>query len=164
MSLPKATSFTCFPRLPTEIRLAIWRYAVPERILTIKSIPSVPNPLFTMGETFYIIQPQRSLSQVNRESRGETNDQYIQLKPTENLGLRNDVFFNHRKDTILFPARSFNQSSWRRFVRIFSDREDLKIERLALDIGMVYFNISPPLFTKRSFLPWVPLRRVFSTM
>jgi hypothetical protein len=108
-----------------------------------------------MAESFFVHQPRRSLSQVNRESRSETNDDYIHLKSRENRGLMNDVFFNPRKDTILFPARNFT-ACWRGFVRLFSNREDVPVERIALDIGIMYANISPPLFTKKSFLPWIP--------
>lgn len=92
-------TFTCFSRLPAELRLAIWQGALPIRILTVRTIPA-PSPHPWGRPAFASIDPQPALLSVNKESREEALKTYVVLH--DPYGPR--FYFNSLRDTIFFDV------------------------------------------------------------
>jgi hypothetical protein len=164
--MPEATwrikqrpSFTCFPELPPEIRTVIWRLAEPDRLLTVRHVRSKERSPFDIHDTFSIYQPRLFLSQVNREARRETGIDYIHIQPGDYDGsLRNGIQFNPRRDTIAFNTKSFSAKCWSLFLQVFSDREDLAIERLAFAVSS--FRAYETWFSTLSLMPFPHLKEL----
>lgn len=97
-TIPSPT-FTCFPLLPAELRLAIWQYALPIRILTVRTIPA-PSPRPWGRPAFAAIDPQPALLSVNQESREEALKTYAVLR--DPYGPR--FYFNSQRDTLFFDV------------------------------------------------------------
>jgi hypothetical protein len=122
-------SFTCFPNLPIELRLKIWRHCLPGPRLVIcrrfityskhdgeECARQVPTTLF-----------------VNRESRGETLKAYCLIRPK----YQSVVAFNPDRDTLLlwhdiWPKVEYEFSNLKPYAG-----PDTGIRSLALTFGSV---------------------------
>jgi len=125
-------SFTCFLRLPLELRRVIWHLAMPERILIFNIDPRSGRSW--MFEKFLIHQPRRPLSEVNLEARGETNGQYMHLKRVDYPDiLANDLFFNSQLDIMYLPMEVLNYVSFWALLFRFLGRLENPIKKLAFD-------------------------------
>ena len=92
-------TFTCFPRLPAELRVAIWQLSRPMRILTVRTIPA-PCPHPFGRPAFAAIDPQPALLSVNKESREEALKTYVVLHDPYSARF----YFNSDRDTIFFDV------------------------------------------------------------
>ena len=98
-STTQISTFICFPLLPAELRLAIWQYALPIRILTVRTVPA-PSPRPWGSPAFVAIDPQPALLSVNQESRQEAMKTYVVLH--DPYGPR--FYFNSLRDTLFFDV------------------------------------------------------------
>lgn len=94
-----SSTFTYFPRLPAELRIAIWRLALPIRILTVRTVPA-PSPHPFGRPAFAAIDPQPILLSVNKESREEALKAYVVLHDPYSPRF----YFNSERDTIFFDV------------------------------------------------------------
>lgn len=91
-----ASSFTLFPLLPTEIRLHIWRFALPDtgRVVELRrsredwEVTASPSP--------------PAVFSVNQESRDEVIRYSILNDAMLTLNGENQVYFNYELDTLSF--------------------------------------------------------------
>ncbi|TAQ90670.1 hypothetical protein B7494_g981 [Chlorociboria aeruginascens] len=95
---PALVSFTCFQKLPPELRHKIWRYCFPKgRIATVKILHSIVSPA---RERVYCPITLR----VNHESRSETLTRYRLLfskqQPEVDLPLLQPIIYDSNKDLI----------------------------------------------------------------
>lgn len=93
------STFACFPQLPVELRLAIWQYALPIRILTVRTVPA-PCDHPWGRPAFRAIDPQPALLSVNKESREEALKTYVILRDPYHHGF----YFNSSRDTLFFDV------------------------------------------------------------
>lgn len=93
------STFTCFPRLPAELRIEIFQLALPIRILTVRTIPA-PCPHPFGRPAFAAIDPQPALLSVNRESREEALKTYVVLHDPYSPRF----YFNSQRDTLFFDV------------------------------------------------------------
>ena len=97
--LSRPSTFTLFPRLPVELRIAIFQYALPTRILTVRTIPAPCAHPFGRP-AFASIDPPPALLSVNRESREEALKTYVILHDPYSPRF----YFNSERDTIFFDV------------------------------------------------------------
>lgn len=95
---PKSGAFTCFMALPLEIRLIIWRFAQPRRYLELHN--TMISKLTGRGKTpgAILLQPLRILNAVNKESRYETQRNYLTLPRSATVA--SHISFNETLDTL----------------------------------------------------------------
>jgi hypothetical protein len=106
---PSAT-FHPFTRLPAELRLVVWQYSLPTRILTVRTLPT-PSPHPWGRPAFATLEPQPALLSVCRESRTVALRVYALIK--DPYGPR--FYFNSDRDTLFFDVEC---PSW---ITILSD-------------------------------------------
>jgi hypothetical protein len=135
-------SFTCFPKLPLELRRVIWHLTKPERIITFKMVPQEGAEV---RNNFLICQPRRPLSEVTREAREETRGDCIHVKQVNcPWPSNNNLFFNPHPDTILLPALALWHHKNLDFLMDFQRQYGRPIKKLAFnatdenDIAVLY--------------------------
>ena len=137
MKSHQSSTFTCFPQLPIEPRLKIWRHAQPTRFLEISLHE------FTRFSTHFA--PPTILS-INRESRAEALksykvfelDKYWGLDPKGNHTITFKFIFNQELDTIYVSTRSCVHVLHEDVNRVFDRIRDLGLRSLAVEDGIIY--------------------------
>jgi hypothetical protein len=123
---PAAPSFHLFPHLPSELRLKVWAYAQPSRIVSIRYNPDTKQCTSST--------PLPVLLYVNRETRYETQRSHPLLFATATAASR--IPFSPAIDTLYFPrCREMGYDETLRDFRTFmADPRDLDVvQSVALD-------------------------------
>jgi hypothetical protein len=121
----------------------IWRFAEPDRILTVK--PSTSGKFKPRDPASFLVhQPQRLLNQVSREARCETNKDYIHLKGSHHWFLKNDIFLNTHRDTVYFSEDSiwYGCTKWLYFLGEILHGGEASISRIALEGRILEWPVS----------------------
>lgn len=103
-------TFTCFPKLPLELRLKIWAFTIRRRILTIEPCSERERsyrPRSYPVKAHVVRQP--ALLHVNSESRQVALQYYSAFKP---LFGKVPVFFNHQLDGLYLKDTGSFMSFW----------------------------------------------------
>jgi hypothetical protein len=125
--------FTIFGQLSVELRLEIWKRAIPEtRTIRIKTISvDIQGTLFHKSVAFRAATP--ALLHTNQESREEALKFYT-LAFEDNL--INPVYFDFKRDVLafqnLFCLEHFVRKCSRDWPTLNSDSKYLKVRNLAL--------------------------------
>jgi hypothetical protein len=137
MELPQPSTFTCFPRLPTELRLKIWRHAQPVRFLEIS--------LHEVARFSTRFAPPTILS-INRESREEALKSYQIFEldlfwgfdPKATRTITYKFIFNRDRDTIYLSTRSCGHVLHEDVNRVFDRIRGLSLRSLAVEDSIAY--------------------------
>ncbi|KAI1745640.1 hypothetical protein F4680DRAFT_443113 [Xylaria scruposa] len=105
LSQPKdaRTCFTCFSKLPAEIRLMIWELAIPARILNIESMPGrlTVHPWYSVPPVAHVCYESRQLALRTGSIRAVGTNVEIDRLGADERFLRQSVsWFDSHRDTL----------------------------------------------------------------
>jgi hypothetical protein len=96
--------FHNFEKLPTELRVRIWRLSIPiKRIVKIRDFTGFEQDLFPEGDRLRVLQKIPAVLHTNQESRTETMKYYTTPFSTR---LKQPLYFNFSRDVLVFDGES----------------------------------------------------------
>lgn len=121
------TVFHKFEKLPTELRLRIWRLSIPiKRIVKIRDLTGFEQDCFPEEDQLRVLQTIPAVFHTNQESRTETVKFYTTPLSTR---LKQPLYFNLTRDVLVFDGES---SCWK-FLDFFNywSEEICDIQRMS---------------------------------